>query len=79
MGINNPKDHGGPRGTTGDHGGPQKQFPCTDFGPVMESSPLTKPPGPLKATLVWGMTDTLALSFPPYEHQYSPGNEQTKK
>ena len=54
MGINNPKDNGGQRGTTGDNGGQQKQFPCTDFGPLRESNSLTKPPGPLKATLVWG-------------------------
>jgi len=55
MGINNPKDNGGQRGTTGDNGGQQKQFPCTDFGPLRESNSLTKPPGPLKATLVWGI------------------------
>ena len=39
---------GRPLEATGGHRG---QFPRTDFGPFLKSSPLTKPPGPLKLRL----------------------------
>ena len=47
-------DHGRPWETTGEHGRPQTPVPAHRFWPVTESSPLSKPPRPLKLHLFGG-------------------------